>query len=160
MTSKPAIHHIRLQDMKHQTEWKALLSLAKKMDDHGIQYKADGKTMIFAHGLEFQPDKLHFTFKWGDEQKILDFFGEKGPAIPYGNGFKYFDTKIQGMKVRCMFYAVCPGDDADALFYRNTDRVEIDGQVFPAQTVAFYLQNGEPGGDFYRQVEEWHSKRQ
>jgi hypothetical protein len=79
----------------------------------GISYKVDGKTSIFAHGLEFKLDKIGLTFKWKEEQKIRDFFHHKGNAVNSFGGFKYFDTAFEGMKVRCMFYGDYPGDDTE-----------------------------------------------
>jgi AraC-like DNA-binding protein len=148
-------YRISVKDMKQKEDWRILLLLAKKLDEEGIQFKVDGKTMIFAHGIEFKLEKICLTFKWHEEQRILEFFGKKGKAESTFEGFKYFDTIFEGMKIRCMFYGECQDDDTDELLYRNAELVEVDGQRIYVQTLQFYIENTEPDNDYYKIVEDW-----
>lgn len=147
-------YHININDMKQKEDWRILLQLVKKLNEGGITYKVDGKTMIFAHGLEFKLDKICFTFKWNEEQKVLDFFGEDGEFSETYPGFKYYDTKHSGMKVRCILYGEFPGSDTDEVLYQNTDFVEIDGVMTHVQSLEFYYENGVPEDKYYKMVEE------
>lgn len=154
-------HYIFTKDMEHKEDWRVLLTLARKLETEGIAFKIDGKTMIFVHGLEFKLEKICLTFKWNEEQRILDFFGQKGKANKsFHPGYKYFDIMFEDMKIRCMFYGDCPGDDTDDFLYRNTDLVNADGQVLHVQTVEFYLENAEPkDSEFYLMVSQWMKDR-
>lgn len=147
--------HIDTKDMNEKEDWRILLLLVKKLKESGIAYKVDGKTMIFAHGLEFKLDKICLTFKWNEEQKILDFFGEDGEFKETYPGFKYYDTKFSGMKVRCMLYGGFPGSDTDERLYQNTDLVEVDGVVIHVQSLEFYYENAKPDSVYYRMVEAY-----
>lgn len=148
-------YRISVKDMKQKEDWRILLLLAKNLEDAGIKFKVDGKTTIFAHGLEFKLEKIGLTFKWSEEQKILDFFGNNGKAESSFSGFKYFDTMFEGMKIRCMFYMGCQDDDTDELLFRNTELVDVDGQMIYAQTLEFYIENTEPDNKYYKIVEDW-----
>ncbi len=155
MEKERKVYRLSVRDLEYKEDWRVLLLLAQKLKQTGISYKVDGKTSIFAHGLEFKLDKIGLTFKWKEEQKIKDFFHHKGNAINSFAGFKYFDTAFEGMKVRCMFYGDCPGDDTDEFLYNNTDPVEVDGQILRVQTLEFYYENAEPDNAYYRMVEAW-----
>ncbi len=146
-------YHINTKDMKQREDWRILLLLAKKLQETGIAFKVDGKTMIFAHGLEFKLDKICLTFKWNEEQKVLDFFDEVGEFSETYPGFKYYDTRFAGMKVRCLLYGEFPGSDTDEVLYQNTDLVEVDGVVIYVQSLEFYYENGEPDDIYYKMVE-------
>ncbi|BCJ95812.1 hypothetical protein acsn021_33810 [Anaerocolumna cellulosilytica] len=146
---------IHVEDMQQKEDWYILLSLADKLNQSKIKFKVDGKTMIFAHGLEFKLEKICLTFKWNEEQIIQDFFGYNKKAIECFKGFKYFDVIFEGMKVRCMFYGDCPGDDTDDFLYRNTEPVEVDGKILPVQKLEFYYANTEPKDQYYKMVEQW-----
>jgi AraC-like DNA-binding protein len=148
-------YHIRLKDMQQKRDWEILLSIAKKLDYAKIKYKVDGKTMIFAHGLEFKLEKICLTFKWNEEQIIKNFFNYDGSAKSTFTGFKYFDVTFEGMKVRCMFYKGSPGDDTDECLYRNAEPVYVDGQIIYVQKLEFYYENGDPNNEYYKLVEEW-----
>jgi len=154
------MHHISLQDMTRKEDWRILLALARKLEQEGIAFKVDGRTMIFAHGFEFKLEKICLTFKWSEEQRILDLFQYDGKAdTSYHPNFKYFDALFEGMKIRCMFYGdhIDINDTDDFLYlYRNTDLVNVDGQVLRVQTVEFYLENAEPKDcEFYQRVYQW-----
>ncbi len=147
--------HINTNDMKQKEDWKILLLLVNKLNENGIAFKVDGKTMIFAHGLEFKLEKICLTFKWKEEQKVLDFFGDEGEFSESYPGFKYYDTKFHEMKIRCILYEEFPGSDTDEVLYQNTDLVEADGVMFRAQSLEFYYQNGKPGDKYYKLVEAY-----
>jgi len=155
------IHYISTNNMEQKEDWRVLLTLAKKLETKGIAFKVDGRTMIFAHGLDFKLEKICLTFKWNEEQRILDFFSHKGKADKsFHPGFKYFDVIFEDMKIRCMFYGDCPCDDTDDFLYCNTDLVNVDGQVLHVQTVEFYLENAELKDDeFYQKVIQWMKDR-
>lgn len=152
--------HISTKDMKQKEDWRILLELIKRLKEAGIVFKVDGKTMIFAHGLEFKPDKICLTFKWNEEQKVLNFFDEKGEFSETYPGFKYYDTKFLGMKVRCMLYGEFPGSDTDEVLYENTDLVQVDEIAFRVQTLEFYYENAEPDNVYYKMVEDYISSLQ
>ena len=69
-----SVCRIDLSKMQFQKEWDILCSLAEELPQNRIPFKVDGKTMIFAHGLEFPLEKICLTFKWGDEPVVKDFF--------------------------------------------------------------------------------------
>lgn len=146
--------------MQYEKEWKVLVSLAKKLQESEISYKVDGKTMIFAHGLEFPLDKLCFTFKWKDEEKVKSFWERDVVTKQTEEGFKFFDVTYMGMKIRCMFYGNCVGDDSDAFLYRNTDVVRIDSLLVPVQSLEFYYANAVKDSEYYKLVEEWLRKHE
>ncbi len=148
-------YRISVSNMRRKEDWRILLSLAKKLDEAGIKFKVDGKTMIFVHGLEFKLEKICLTFKWNEEQKILDFFNNKGKAEGSFGGFKYFDTMFEGMKVRCMFYGECQDDNADDFLFRNAEPVDVDRQIIYAQTLEFYIKNTEPDNKYYKMVDDF-----
>jgi AraC-like DNA-binding protein len=152
-------YRIRVNDMKYKEDWRILLLLAKKLDSEGIHFKLDGKTMIFAHGLEFKLEKICLTFKWNEEQSILDSFGNKGKTESSFNGFKYFDTIFEGMKIRCMFYGECQDDNTDEFLFRNAEPVDVDGQMIYVQTLEFYIENTEPDNKYYKIVDDWLKQR-
>lgn len=159
-------HSINTEKMRHREDWRLLLQLAKKLDSEGIAFKVDGKTMVFAHGLDFKLDKICLTFKWREEERVRRFFGmqEKNHANTgmdpnFQIAFKYFDALFEGMKIRCMFYGNSPEADSDDFLYRNTDLVEADGQRLYVQTVAFYLENAATKDpEFYERVKAWYKK--
>ncbi|MHB8130942.1 MAG: helix-turn-helix domain-containing protein [Mobilitalea sp.] len=148
-------YHISVKDMQQKEDWRILLLLAKGLNQANIKFKVDGKTMIFAHGLEFKLEKICLTLKWNEEQRVKDFFDYEGEAKGCFKGFKYFDTLFEGMKVRCMFYGECPGDDTDDFLFRNTEPVDVDGQIIYVQTLEFYYENAEPKDEYYKMVEQW-----
>jgi hypothetical protein len=148
--------------MDQKEDWKILLALTKKLEAEGISFKVDGRTMVFAHGLEFKLEKICLTFKWNEEQRLLDFFDHKGKAdTSFQSGFKYFDVMFEGMKIRCMFFDNCMEDCNDDLLYKNTDLVNVDGQMMHVQTLEFYLENAESKGndEFYQRVNQWVTDR-
>ncbi len=140
--------NLRLADRNEQEDWNHLLALSRELDDAGIAHKVDGKTMIFAHGLEFALEKICLTFQWDDQELVKTYFGYAGEihstAYP---GFRYFDLMRGGKMVRCMFF------EGDSL-YRNTDIVNVDGQALYVQSLEFYLENAEPRDAFYEMVEQ------
>jgi AraC-like DNA-binding protein len=148
-------YHISIKDMQQKEDWRILLLLANKLNQEGIKFKVDGKTMIFAHGLEFKLEKICLTFKWNEEMKIKNFFDYEGIVTNSFKGFKYFDAMFEGMKVRCMFFLDCPGDDTDEFLFRNTDFVDVDGQIIYVQSLVFYYENAEPKDEYYQMVEQW-----
>lgn len=149
MATRKPTHTLRLQDMTYQSDWRILLTLAKALDEAGILFKVDGKTMIFAHGIEFKLEKICLTFKWHEVQRILDFFAIKSApqTVPQHPGFVFFDAQYSGMKIRCMFYGDCPGDETDDFLLQNTDAIAVDGQVLIVQSLAFWLANTTQTGD-------------
>lgn len=68
---------IDLGKMQFQKEWGILCALAEELLQNRIPFKVDGKTMIFAHGLEFPLEKICLTFKWGEEPVVKDFFQDR-----------------------------------------------------------------------------------
>ena len=147
-------YQIDIGTMQYKHEWSMLHSLAGSLIQNQIPFKVDGKTMIFAHGLEFPLDKICLTFKWKDEEIVKSFFRYHDEANQTDDGFKYFDIPYQGMKVRCMFYGNCPGDDTDEFLYKNTDMVQIDHLVVPVQSLEFYYNNVEKDTEYYKIVEK------
>ena len=140
--------------MQYKQEWKILCSLAKSLLQNYISFKVDGKTMLFAHGLEIPLDKICLTFKWKDEETIRKFF-DTDIAVKYiEDGFKFLDVIYKRMKIRCMFYGNCQGDDTDEFLYKNTDLVQIDSLVVHVQTLEFYYENAEKNSKYYKMVEE------
>lgn len=152
-------YKIDLTEMKQKEDWRILIKLVKKLKEAGITFKVDGKTMIFAHGLEFKLDKICLTFKWKEEHKARWFFKEEGSSEETSPGFKYFDTMFEGMRVRCMHYGNFPGSDADEVFFKNADLVEVDGEIIPVQSLEFYYENAKPDSVFYKMVEDWLKKK-
>lgn len=148
-------YHIQLQKMKYKVNWSILIHLIKKLQMKKIDFKVDGKTTVFAHGLEFRLDKIHLTFQWKEEQKVLQFFDEKGPFIECYPGFRYFDTIFEGIKIRCMLYQVFEGMNALEYLYQNSDFVEVSGTYFHAQSLEFYYENNEQEDPLYMLVENY-----
>lgn len=148
-------YRISVKNMQEKEDWRVLLLLGNKLDQDQIKFKVDGKTMIFAHGIEFKLEKICLSFKWNEEQRVKDFFEYDGKAKSSFKGFKYFDVMFEGMKVRCMFYGDCSGDDTDEFLFRNTEPVDVDGQILNVQTLEFYYENSEPNNEYYKMVEQW-----
>lgn len=146
---------INTSHMQYTREWNTLYTLTKQLSKNQILFKLDGKTLIFAHGLEFPLDKICLTFKWKEEQIVKDFFESNTATKCTKEGFKYFDVLYDGMTIRCMFYGDCPGDDTDDFLYRNTDLVQIDDLLVPVQTLEFYYGNASKDTTHYQIVEEW-----
>ncbi len=144
--------------MKYRKEWDVICSLVKDLEQSNIKFKIDGKTMIFAHGLEFVLDKICLTFKWGDEEAVKDFFGHNEEAKHAKEGFKYFDVMYEDMKLRCMFYGECPDADTDEFLYKNTDLVWIDSHAVRVQSLEFYYENAEKNTEYYSMVKEWFKR--
>ncbi|MBR4083572.1 MAG: helix-turn-helix transcriptional regulator [Lachnospiraceae bacterium] len=140
--------------MQYKHEWSILYSLADSLIQNQIPFKVDGKTMIFAHGLEIPLDKICLTFKWNDEETVKTFFQFADTVKHTKDGFKFFDIQYQAMKVRCMFYGNCPGDDTDEFLYKNTDIVHIDNLPVPVQSLEFYYNNAEKDTEYYKMVEK------
>ena len=125
--------------------------LSRELGEAGIAHKVDGKTMIFAHGLEFALEKICLMFRWRDMRAVMRHFGFSGEAKETSYpGFRYFDVSYRGRKVRCMFYE---GPDGDEALYRDTDAVDVDGQALWVQSLEFYLENAEPRDALYERVE-------
>lgn len=143
---------IDLSRMQFQKEWSILSSLAEDLTQNQIPFKVDGKTMIFAHGLEFPLEKICLTFKWGDEETVKDFFHYDSEARYTANSFKYFDALYKGMRIRCMFYGDCPDADTDEFLYRNTDSVQMGHLLIPVQSLEFYYENAEKNTLYYKMV--------
>ncbi len=154
MEQTKATYQIDIGTMLYKHEWSLLCSLADSLIQNQIPFKVDGKTMIFAHGLEFPLDKICLTFKWQDEETVKSFFHYPDVAKQTNDEFKYFDIVFQGMKVRCMFYGNCPGDDTDEFLYKNTDLVQIDNLSVPVQSLEFYYNNAEKDSEYYKMVEK------
>lgn len=150
-------YRVDVSAMKHQREWRVLCSLAQALQQRQIAFKVDGKTLIFAHGLEFPLDKICLTFKWHEEGTVRDFF-RCGAAKSSGDGFKYVDAVYGGMKIRCMFYGGCADADTDEFLYRNTDWVRINQLPVAVQSLEFYLENAEADTALYRSVRDWMSQ--
>lgn len=140
--------------MQYKREWDILCSLAGNLSQAHIPFKVDGKTMIFAHGLEFPLDKICLTFKWKDEETAKCFFHCDAETRHTEKGFKYFDVIYEEMKVRCMFYGDCMGADTDEFLYKNTDLVQINDLLVPVQSLEFYYENAEKNSIYYQMVEE------
>lgn len=152
-------YRISVKNMQQKEDWRVLLLLGNKLDQDQIKFKVDGKTMIFAHGIEFKLEKICLSFKWNEEQRVKEFFDYDGKAKNSFKGFKYFDVMFEGMKVRCMFYGDCPGDDTDDFLFRNTEPVDVDGQILNVQTLEFYYENSEPNNEYYKMVEQWMKQK-
>lgn len=151
-------YRIDLSQMQFQKEWSVLCSLSSALLRDRISFKVDGKTMLFAHGLEFPLEKICLTFKWNDERIVKDFF-HCNPEVRHGtDGFKYFDTLYNGMRIRCMFYGDCPGADTDEFLYRNTDSVQIGDLVIPVQSLEFYYENAEKDTPYYQMAAKFLGK--
>lgn len=149
-------YHIGLNDMQHKSDWKVLLLLAKKLDQQKIKFKVDGKTMVFAHGLEFKLEKICLTFKWNEEARISKVFNYDGKAKSTFSGFKYFDVTFEGMKIRCMFYGEdSANNNSDDFLFLNAEPVEVDGQIIYVQTLEFYYENAQPNDEYYKRVEQF-----
>lgn len=155
MNNQPREIQLHLEQMEQQEDWQVLLLLAAKLEEAGIAFKADGKSSIFAHGLQFKPEKIGLTFKWKEEEKIKEFFGYNGEVIDRLNGYKYFDTSFEHTKVRCMFYGSYPFDQSDQTLYLNTDIIHINNQQFRAQSLQFYYENAKKDDYYYAMVERW-----
>lgn len=147
-------HLIDTSIMQYKQEWKTLCSLAESLLQTHIPFKVDGKTMLFAHGLEIPLDKICLTFKWKDEETVRKFFQSDVVAKHTEDGFKFFDVTYKEMKIRCMFYSNCLGDDTDEFLYKNTDLVQIDYLLVPVQSLEFYYENAEKNSEYYKMVEE------
>ena len=78
-----------------------------------------------------------------------------GKAESRFNGFKYFDTKFEGMKIRCMFYGECESEHTDEFLLQNAELVDVDGQMIYVQTLKFYIENTEPDNEYYEIVDQW-----
>jgi len=151
---------IEIEKMHYQKEWNILYSLVRELQKSGMTFKVDGKTMIFAHGLEFPLDKICLTFKWNDEERVRRFFGYDKEMNRIEEGFKhFFDVMYRDKKIRCMFYGGCPGADTDEFLYRNTDLVQINDVTVSVQSLEFYYKNAEKDTAHYKMVEEWFNAR-
>lgn len=148
-------YRVDVSAMQHQREWQVLCALARELLQSQIPFKVDGKTMVFAHGVEFPLDKICLTFKWLDEETVKAFFGCDAEAKSAGEGFKFLDVLYRGFQIRCMFYGGCPGDDTDAFLYRNTDWVQMDDLTVAVQSLEFYYENAESDTELYKKVERF-----
>ena len=158
MVNRETKYQIDVSAMQYQNEWNILYSLAQDLLHSHIPFKVDGKTMIFAHGLEIPIDKICLTFKGNDEEVVRYFFHCDTVAKNTKSGFKYFDVMFRGMKIRCMFYGDCPGADTDEFLYRNTDLVKINDISIAVQSLQFYYENAETDTEYYKMVEDWLKK--
>ena len=154
MEPTKATYQINIGTMQYKHEWSILYSLAESLLQNQIPFKVDGKTMIFAHGLEIPLDKICLTFKWQDEAIVKSFFHFSDVVKQTNDEFKYFDVTYQDIKLRCMFYGNCPGDDSDEFLYKNTDMVKIDHLSVPVQSLEFYYNNAEKDSKYYKMVEK------
>ena len=154
MVNQELKYQIDTSIMQYKQEWKILCSLVKSLLQSHILFKVDGKTLLFAHGLEIPLDKICLTFKWRDEEKVRNFFCSDIEAKRIEDSFKFFDVIYKKMKIRCMFYGNCQGDDTDEFLYKNTDLVQIDSFVVPVQSLEFYYENAEKNSEYYKMVEE------
>lgn len=159
MRNQKIMCQIDTSTMQFQKEWDILCSLAEDLLQKHIPFKVDGKTMIFAHGLEFPLEKMCLTFKWGDEKSVKEFFHYDMETRPAGDGFKYFDALYRKMKIRCMFYGGCPGADTDEFLYKNTDLVQMNELTVPVQSLEFYYENAEKNTAYYEMVSKWLQKQ-
>lgn len=150
---------IETEKMRYQKDWNILYSLVRELQNNKMSFKVDGKTMIFAHGLEILLDKICLTFQWDAEETVRKFFGDDTEVKAGTEGFKYFDAMYQGKKIRCMFYRESPGMDTNEFLYRNTDLVQINDITVPVQSLEFYYQNAEKDTAHYKMVEEWMNAR-
>ena len=155
MKKQKRTYRLDTRTMQYTREWNILCSLVKYLQQEQIPFKVDGKTMIFAHGLEIPLDKICLTFKWKDEETVKTFFHSDVTTEHPQDGFKYFDVTYEGMKIRCMFYGSCPGDDTDDFLLKNTDLVQIDSLQIAVQSLEFYYENAEKNSNYYKLVEEW-----
>lgn len=146
--------------MQYIREWTILCSLAEELLQSHIPFKVDGKTMIFAHGLEFPLDKICLTFQWNDEAIVRNFFRHDAEMKHPEDNFKYLDVMYKEMKIRCMFYGNCPGDDSDEFLYKNTDFVQINNLLVPVQSLEFYYENAKKESAHYKMVKEWLRKHE
>lgn len=153
-------YQIKSADMKHATEWKVIYSLADVLTKHHIPFKIDGRSMIFAHGLEIPIDKLCLTFKWNDELKIKNFFHHYSALKQPEKGFKFFDTVHANTKIRCMFYEPPLNGNDNTFLYQNTDLVQIDNLIVPVQSLQFYYENAEKTSKYYKIVEDYLKKHE
>ena len=158
MANRETKYQIDVSAMQYQNKWNILYSLAQDLLHCHIPFKVDGKTMIFAHGLEIPIDKICMTFKWNDKEAVRRFFRCDTVAKNAKSGFKYFDVMFQGIKTRCMFYGDCPEADTDAFLYRNTDLVRVNGIFIAVQSLLFYYENAETDTEYYKMVEKWLKK--
>lgn len=158
MENNEKMYQINVSAMEYQKEWNILYTLAQDLQQSHIPFKVDGKTMIFAHGLEIPIDKICLTFKWNDEEDVKKFFQCDTAAKSTQSGFKYLDVMFRGMKIRCMFYGDCPGADTDEFLYRNTDTVQINNISLAVQSLQFYYENAETDTEYYKMVEDWLKK--
>lgn len=71
MERQSCSNQICTNEMKQKEDWSTLLQLAKELEAAGMKFKIDGKTMIFAHGLEFPLDKFVLSFLWGEDTGLL-----------------------------------------------------------------------------------------
>lgn len=159
MTEQKIMCQIDTSIMQFQQEWEILCSLAERLIQKHIPFKVDGKTIIFAHGLEFPLVKICLTFKWGNEETVKNFFGYDREVIPDGDNFKYFDALYKGMKIRCMFYGGCDGAETDEFLYKNTDLVQMNYLTIPVQSLEFYYENAEKNTTYYEMVAKWLHKK-
>ncbi|MBE5962503.1 MAG: helix-turn-helix transcriptional regulator [Lachnospiraceae bacterium] len=158
MEKETCRYQINLREKEQKEDWRILMLLCRKLRNAGIPFKVDGKTMIFAHGLEFKLEKICLTFRWKDEQEVRAFFEEKGKSDPSYPGFMYFDTMFEGLKIRCMFYGEYPDCDIEEGLYRNTDLVKVDEEVIRVQSLEFYYENAKPDAVYYKMVEDFIKK--
>lgn len=148
-------YHICTETMNQKEDWAILIRLVQKLQKEEIHFKVDGKTLIFAHGLEFKLDKICLTFPWKEEKKVLQFFhGVDRFHVGY-QGFRYWDTVFEGMPIRCMQYEVFQGMDELEALYKDTDLVEVDRYSFHVQSLEFYYQNAQKEEPYYSLVEDY-----
>lgn len=95
-------YRISLKNMRYKDDWHAFLSLAGKLDEAGVRFKFDGKTMIFAHGLKFKLEKICAAFKWNDEQIVKEFLSMTGNAKAPSKALVI--SKLPGI----LLFAACP----------------------------------------------------
>lgn len=160
ITHQSLNYQVDTSKMQYKQEWTILCSLAESLLKNHIPFKIDGKTMLFAHGLEVPLDKICLTFKWNDEDVVRKFFHYDRAPEHIDNSFKYFDVMYKEMKIRCMFYGNCPGEDSDEFLYKNTDFVQINTLLVPVQSLEFYYENAGKNSAYYKMVKEWLRKHE
>lgn len=159
MREQEVRYHVNTSEMKESEDWETLLALAKALDQAKIKFKVDGKTMIFAHGLEFPLEKICLTFCWSEDEKIKSFFNYEGEDNrQISEDFKCFDAKFRNKKIRCMFYNDLGLQSDEENLYHYAEPVEIDHYRVMVQSLEFYYNNAEKDTELYQRVKDYLKK--
>lgn len=137
--------HLRGRDIGSRLLWEILLHLAKGLEDDKLWYHIDGKSLIFAHGIDIPIERIGVTFPWRDESRVRRFFGPAGlKTVDYSfSQFKYFDAQFEGFPVRCMFYGGDGLIQTKEEFQKNAEPVLVSGQLIMVQKLEFYMRYAE-----------------